>query len=189
MGKFRSELDERVPHEFAENGFKTTMDVYEDVVNSKTGKLETIKTGEEPFYNKIQEAVDGVLLENIIERYKIDLNDRHITQITEDVDMSAIPSDAIETYAIVTKLQAQYDASTAEIKNHFGDFAGFLTAATKGTLAQELESIASEKFKKDAEMKRAYARELKLQQERELAEAQARVEEIKATTKGINYGE
>lgn len=185
--KYRT-IDEYQPNEFSEGGFKTTIDVYEDVVNSKTGKLETIKTGEEPFYNKIQEAVDGVLLENIIERYKIDLNDRHITQITEDVDMSVLPTDLIEVYALTNKLQSQFDGSTAEIKNHFGDFAGFLKSFQKGTLKQELENIASDKFKKEAEMKREIARQTKLEQERQLAEAQAKIEEIK-TQQGVNYGE
>ena len=188
MSKFRSELDERIPHEFAEGGFQMTFDIYEDVINPKSGKLETIKTGEEPFYQKAQEAAEGVTLENIIERYKIDLNDRHITQITEDIDMSVLPTDLIEVYALTNKLQSQFDTSTAEIKNHFGDFANFLNSFKQGTLAQELESIASEKYKKEAERKRAYAREVKEEQERQLAEAQAKIEEIKSS-QGVNYGE
>lgn len=140
--EFKSLVNLHEPHKFAEGGFKKTFDVYEDIINTKTGKLETKKTKEEPFYKKIQEMKESQELENIIKRYNIDLNNKHITEISEEiVDMTNIPEDLIETYALTTKLQTMFNESTAEIKNHFKDFAGFLQSFQKGTLKSELAEL------------------------------------------------
>lgn len=140
--EFKSLVNLHEPHKFAESGFKKTFDVYEDIINPKTGKLETKKTKEEPFYEKIQAAKDSQILDNIIERYNIDLNNKHITEINEEiVDMTNMPEDLIETYALTTKLQTMFNESTAEIKNHFKDFAGFLQSFQKGTLKSELAEL------------------------------------------------
>lgn len=140
--EFKSLTNLHEPHKFAEGGFKKTFDVYEDIINPKTGKLETKKTKEEPFYEKIQAAKDSQILDNIIQRYNIDLNNKHITEINEEiVDMTNMPEDLIETYALTTKLQTMFNESTAEIKNHFKDFAGFLQSFQKGTLKSELAEL------------------------------------------------
>lgn len=140
--EFKSMINPHEPHKFAESGFKKTLDVYEDIINPKTGKLETKKTKEEPFYEKIQAAKDSQILDNIIQRYNIDLNNKHITEINEEiVDMTNMPEDLIETYALTTKLQMMFNESTADIKNHFKDFAGFLQSFQKGTLKSELAEL------------------------------------------------
>ena len=140
--EFKSLVNLHEPHKFAEGGFKKTFDVYEDIINPKTGKLETKKTKEEPFYEKIQAAKDSQILDNIIQRYNIDLNNKHITEINEEiVDMTKMPEDLIETYALTTKLQTMFNESTADIKNHFKDFAGFLQSFQKGTLKSELAEL------------------------------------------------
>lgn len=146
--EFKSLTNLHEPHKFAEGGFKKTFDVYEDIINPKTGKLETKKTKEEPFYEKIQAAKDSQILENIIQRYNIDLNNKHITEINEEiVDMTKMPEDLIETYALTTKLQTMFNETTAEIKNHFKDFAGFLQSFQKGTLKSELAELHKPKAK------------------------------------------
>lgn len=140
--EFKSLTNLHEPHKFAEGGFKKTLDVYEDIINPKTGKLETKKTKEEPFYEKIQAAKDSQILDNIIKRYNIDLNQKHITEINEEiVDMTNMPEDLIGTYALTTKLQMMFNESTADIKNHFKDFAGFLQSFQKGTLKSELAEL------------------------------------------------
>ena len=140
--EFKSLVNLHEPHKFAEGGFKKTFDIYEDIINPKTGKIETKKTDEEPFYEKIQAAKDSQILDNIIKRYNIDLNNKHITEINEEiVDMTNMPEDLIETYALTTKLQTMFNESTAEIKNHFKDFAGFLQSFQKGTLKSELAEL------------------------------------------------
>lgn len=141
--EFKSFINPHQKHEFSEGGFRKTVDVYEDIINPKTGKLETKKTKKEPFYEKIQEMKESQELDKIIKRYNIDLNENHITEITEEiVDMTNIPTDLIETYATTKKLESMFNETTADIKNHFHDFAGFLSSFQKGTLQSELQSLA-----------------------------------------------
>lgn len=140
--EFKSFINPHEQHKFAEGGFKKTVDIYEDIVNERTGKLETKKTKEENFYEKIQAQKESQTLENIIKRYNIDLNEDHITEISaEIVDMTNLPQDLIETYALTKKLESMYHETTADIKNHFKDFAGFLQSFQKGTLQSELQNI------------------------------------------------
>lgn len=144
--EFKSLVNLHPKHEFAEGGFKKTIDVYEDIINAKTGKMETKKTKEEPFYEKIQEMKESQELDKIIKRYNIDLNDKHITEITDEiVDMTNLPSDLIETYAVTKKLESMFNETTADIKNHFHDFAGFLSSFQKGTLGSELQTLATKR--------------------------------------------
>ena len=144
--KFKSYVNPPAKHEFAEGGFKETIDVYEDIVNSKTGKLETKKTKQENFYQKIQSMKETQQLENIIKRYNIDLNENHITEISQEiVDMTNLPQDLIETYAVTKKLESMFNETTAEIKNHFKDFAGFLKSFQNGTLASDLKALSTRK--------------------------------------------
>ena len=146
--EFKSLTNLYPQHRFAEGGFKKTVDVYEDIINPKTGKLETKKTKEEPFYEKIQEMKESQELENIIKRYNIDLNENHITEINQEiVDMTRMPEDLIETYALTTKLQSMFNETTADIKNHFKDFAGFLRSFQNGTLQSELQALSKNRVK------------------------------------------
>ena len=140
---FKSLINPHENHKFAEGGFKKTVDVYEDIVNSKTGKLETKKTKEENFYEKIQEMKESQTLENILRRYNIDLNENHITEIYDEiVDMTEMPEDLIETYAMTKKLENMFNETTADIKNHFGDFASFLKSFQNGNLKSEIQSLS-----------------------------------------------
>ena len=143
-----SDIYKQEPRKFAEKGFKKTVDVYEDIVNPKTGKLETKLTKNENFYTKIQEMKEYQELENIIKRYNIDLNDNHITEINQElVDMTNIPTDLVEVYAMTTKLETMFNESSAPIKAHFKDFAGFLQSFKQGTLTRELSKLHSEPTK------------------------------------------
>lgn len=164
--EFKSFINPHPKHEFAEGGFKKTVDVYEDIINPKTGKLETKKTKEEPFYEKIQEMKESQELDKIIKRYNIDLNENHITEINEEiVDMTKLPGDLIETYAVTKKLESMFNETTADIKNHFKDFAGFLSSFQKGTLQSELETLSKkeEKERTEAVQKTIIQQEIKKQ--------------------------
>lgn len=142
--EFKSLVNLHEPHKFAEGGFKKTIDVYEDIVNPKTGKLETKKTGEVNFYEKIQAMKESQELENIIKRYNIDLKNNHITEISDEiVDMTNTPQDLIEAYASTKKLENLFNNSTSEIKNYFKDFGGFLKSFQNGTLKRELQQLHS----------------------------------------------
>ncbi len=153
MTEFKSFVNPHEPHKFAEGGFKETVDVYEDIINTKTGKLETKKTKEENFYSKIQEMKDSQTLENILKRYNIDLNERHITEINDEiVDMTNIPEDLIETYALSKKLETIFNESSVQIKNHFGDFAGFLKSFQSGKLQSELQALSTKPRMQEAQV-------------------------------------
>lgn len=144
--EFKSLVNLHEPHKFAEGGFKKTIDIYEDIVNPKTGKLETKKTGEENFYEKIQAMKESQELENIIKRYNINLNDNHITEIADEVvDMTNAPQDLIEAYAATKKLEKIFNETTSDIKNYFKDFGGFLKSFQNGTLKRELQQLHSNK--------------------------------------------
>lgn len=126
-----------------DKGFKKTVAIYEELINDKTGKLELKKTGEEPFYQKIQEEKEEQLLETLINRYKVDLNNKKITQLSEEiVDLTTMPADLIETYSLAHKLEKQFNESTADIKNYFHDFAGYLKSFQNGNLRSDLEKIS-----------------------------------------------
>ena len=45
--EFKSLTNLHEPRKFKEGGFKKTVDIYEDIINSRTGKLETKKTKED----------------------------------------------------------------------------------------------------------------------------------------------
>lgn len=141
--EFKSFINPHEKHAFAEGNFKKTVDIYEDIINTKTGKLETKKTKEEDFYEKIQSMKETQTLENIIKRYNIDLNENHITEINQEiVDLTNMPQDLIETYATTKKLESMFNETTADIKNYFKDFAGFLKSFQNGTLQSELQALS-----------------------------------------------
>ena len=140
--EFKSMVNPHEPHKFAEGGFKKTFDIYEEIINPKTGKKELKKTGEEPFYEKIQAMKDSQILENVIKRYNIDLNNNKITEISDEIiDLTKAPEDLIEMYAITKRLENLYEDSTSEIKNHFKNFGGFLKSFQNGTLKSELTEL------------------------------------------------
>lgn len=142
---FFSETNRPTPHAYAEGGFKKSVDIYEDLINSKTGKLETKKTGSDPFYNKMQEQTEGQLLETLIRRYQVDLNTKHITQVKEElVDMTNLPEDLLETYALTHQLELQFNESPAEVKKHFGTFGDYLKSFQDGSLREKLSNLHNE---------------------------------------------
>ena len=173
-------VDTYKPGEFAEKNFKQTIDIYEEIIDKKTGESKVVKTGEENFYNKIQEMKEVSTLENIIKRYSIDLNDQHITEISNElIDMTNIPEDLIETYAMINKLENMYNGTSADVKNKFGTFAGFLQAFKDGNVESKLQELASSKTKTKLEAKKIEtAEQAEAQRIAELEETKRKYEEI-----------
>ena len=127
---------------FSEGGFSKEIQKYEEIMNPKTGKLELKATEKENFYNKIQEQVEDQLLDTIINRYKIDLHDKKITQLKEEiVDLTQMPTDLVEVYALAHTMEKQFNNSDAIVKNYFKDFGSYLKAFQNGTLRNDLEKI------------------------------------------------
>lgn len=129
---------------FSEGPFSKEIQKYEELIDKKTGMKVLQATEKENFYNRIQEQVEDQLLDTIIKRYKVDLNDRHITDMKDEiVDMTQYPDDLLGVYALASQLEKQFKESPAEVKSKFGDFAGYLRAFEKGTLASDLSSVLS----------------------------------------------
>lgn len=140
---FKSLTNLPKPHEFAEGGFEKEIQKYEELINKKTGKLELVPTEKDNFYNRIQEQVEDQLLDTIIKRYKININDKHITQLNNEVvDMTQYPEDLLSAYALAHQMEKQFQESPADVKNYFKDFAGYLKSFQNGTLREDLEKLS-----------------------------------------------
>ena len=137
--QFRSELNRPKPHEYAQSGFKPYLDVYEDVINEKTGKMETIITDKVLVDEKIQEAKDSVSLESILNKYKIDLSKEVIKEISDDiVDMTVMPQDALEAYAMIDEARKNFEETTQDFKKEFNGNFGEYLAGFKNGKTQEI---------------------------------------------------
>lgn len=137
--QFRSELNRPKPHQYAQKNFKKYLDVYEDVINEKTGIMETIMTDRIPVDEKIQESKDMVTLDSILERYKVDLSKQVIKEISEDViDMTVMPQDALEAYSLINEAKKNFEETTSEFKKEFNNDFGQYVAGFKNGKTQEI---------------------------------------------------
>ncbi len=137
--QFRSELNRPVPHQYAQKKFKKYLDVYEDVINEKTGEMELIITDRIPVDEKIQESKDMVTLDSILERYKVDLSKQVIKEISEDIiDMTVMPQDALEAYSLINEAKKNFEETTSEFKKEFNNDFGQYVAGFKNGKTQEI---------------------------------------------------
>ena len=137
--QFRSELNRPTPHQYAQRNFKKYLDVYEDVINEKTGKMETVITDKVLVDEKIQESKDMVTLDSILERYKVDLSKQVIKEISEDViDMTVMPQDALEAYSLINEAKKNFEETTSEFKKEFNNDFGQYVAGFKNGKTQEI---------------------------------------------------
>ena len=134
---FRSELNRPTPHMYAQGGFRKDMDQYEELIDKRTGKMVLEITDKIPFDDQIQEHKSSVSLDSLLERYKIDLSKKAITEISEDItDMTVMPQDALECYSLIHEAEQNFKDTTKEFKaefnNNFGEYLkGFSTGKTQ----------------------------------------------------------
>lgn len=127
---------------------KTTLDLYEERIDPKTGHMLVKKTGEKDFYQQIQSMKEAQELDNILKRYQVDITDQHITQLIDnEIDLTPVPKDLIEVYAVGNQLEKLYENTTASVKKQFGNFGNFLQAFQNGTLFDTLNTLASNNTK------------------------------------------
>lgn len=137
--EYRSETNRPKQHEYAQGGFKKVIDKYEDLLNPKTGKLETKVTDKEDFYEKIQSYKDAQLLDSIIKRYEIDIDKKQVKEIQEDiVDMTNIPQTMTEAYAMIKQVENEFDQRPAEIKKAFNNNVGEYVAGIQNGKLKEV---------------------------------------------------
>ena len=134
---FRSELNRPVPHMYAQGNFRKDMDQYEELIDKHTGKMKLEITDKIPFDDQIQEHKSSVTLDSLLERYKIDLSKKAITEISEDItDMTVMPQDALECYSMIHEAERNFEETTKEFKaefnNNFGEYLkGFSNGKTQ----------------------------------------------------------
>lgn len=134
---FKSELNRPEPHKYVQSGFRTDMDKYEELIDKHTGKMVLEITEKIPFDDQIQEHKNTVSLDSLLERYKIDLSKKAITEISEDItDMTIMPQDALECYSLIHEAEKNFADTTKEFKaefnNNFGEYLkGFSTGKTQ----------------------------------------------------------
>lgn len=137
---FRSEINRPKPHMYAQGNFSKVMDQYEELIDTKTGKLKLEITDKIPFDDQIQEHKSSVTLDSLLERYKIDLSKKAITEISEDItDMTVMPQDALECYSMIHEAQMNFENTTKEFKaefnNNFGEYLkGFSNGKTQAVV-------------------------------------------------------
>ena len=137
--EYRSETNRPKQHQYAQGGFKKEINKYEDLLNPKTGKIETKVTDIEDFYEKIQSHKDAQLLDSIIKRYEIDIDKEQVKEIQEDiVDMSAIPETMTEAYAMIKQVETEFDQRPAEIKKAFNNNVGEYVAGIQNGKLKEV---------------------------------------------------
>lgn len=124
--------------------------VYEERIDTKTGKPYLKKVKNENIYERIQTAAEGVTLKELIKRYNIDPSEsaKHIESATGEIlDYTNLPQNMLE--ALETSIQAKniFELAAPEIKQKFNNnYTEFLAAASTGNLQKALkEFLPSEK--------------------------------------------
>lgn len=153
--EFKSETNRPTPHEYAQNNFSKYIEVYEDLINKRSGKIETTVTDREDFYEKIQSHKDSQLLESIIKRYEIDIDKKQVKEIEQDiVDMTAIPQTITEAYSMIKQIENDFDERPSQIKKIFNNNIGeYIAGIQDGRLKQALDKYQNKTPNDDTEKK------------------------------------
>lgn len=148
---FRSELNRPKPHMYAQGNFRKDMDQYEELIDKKTGKMVLEITDKIPFDEQIQEHKSSVTLDSLLERYKIDLSKKAITEISEDItDMTIMPQDALECYSMIHEAEKNFQDSTKEFKAEFNNnFGEYLKGFANGKTQQVVDKYSKKLVKAD----------------------------------------
>ena len=147
--EYRSETNRPKQHEYAQGGFKKVINKYEDLLNEKTGKMETKITDKIDVYEKIQSHKDSQLLESIIKRYEIDIDKNQVKEIHEDIiDMTAMPETMTEAYSMIKQVENEFNERPAEIKRAFNNNVGEYVAGIQNGKLKEVVTAYENKNKK-----------------------------------------
>lgn len=118
-------------------------EVYQEVLD-KEGKTKLKVIEKVNVYNKIQESKDSVVLANLLETYKLKVNENNLTKLDETVlDLTNLPKNLSETLNVIDNAKLVFDQTPGEIKSFFNNnFNEFLQGAQNGTLT----SLLNEKY-------------------------------------------
>lgn len=118
-------------------------EVYQEVLD-KEGKTKLKVIEKVNVYEKIQESKDSVILANLLETYKLKVNENNLTKLDETVlDLTNLPENLSETLNLIDNAKLVFDQTPGEIKSFFNNnFSEFLQGAQNGTLT----SLLNEKY-------------------------------------------
>lgn len=123
--------------------FETT---YIEKINPKTGKKELVETGKTNVYEKIQEAINGNEINNLMETYK---NINQIATPANDaiIDLTELPENLIEANNMLIDARNEFNAKTTKFKQKFNNsFEQYVAAFKSGKLQKALIEEAKEKM-------------------------------------------
>ena len=143
---FLSDTNRNEPHKYQQKGFKKVQDVYEDIYDEKKGRMVTVKTDTNLFYDEIQETKDSVYLPSILEKYKIDINKKALVEVdTNVIDMTEMPTDMNSMYALMRNQEMKFMKLPAELKKQFdNNYFNFIEQMKTGETQQKIDSYNKE---------------------------------------------
>ena len=143
---FLSDTNRNEPHKYQQKGFKKIQDVYEDIYDEKKGRMVTVKTDTNLFYDEIQETKDSVYLPSILEKYKIDINKKALVEVdTNVIDMTEMPTDMNSMYALMRNQEMKFQKLPAELKKQFdNNYFNFIEQMKTGETQQKIDSYNKE---------------------------------------------
>lgn len=118
-------------------------EIYQEVLD-KEGKTKLKVIEKVNVYEKIQESKESVILANLLETYKLKVNENNLTKLDETVlDLTNLPENLSETLNLIDNAKLVFDQTPGEIKAFFNNnFSEFLQGAQNGTLT----SLLNEKY-------------------------------------------
>lgn len=125
--------------------------VYEERLDTKTGKPYLKKIKEENIYEKIQCAAEGITLKEIIQRYQIDPSEsaKTLESVSGEIrDFTNMPDNILSALECSIQAKSVFDLAAPEIKNKFNNnYTEFLAAAASGKLTKVLnEYLPADKY-------------------------------------------
>lgn len=114
--------------------------IYEEKIDSKTGKRKLIEKEEINIVDKIQEYAEETKISNLIAKYNADM----IKQIAMDeekiIDLTNLPQNLAESLSIIDEAKKIWNNQSVELKQKFNnDFNQFVAGAENGQLTKILQ--------------------------------------------------
>lgn len=132
--------------------------IYQETIDKKTGKEILKKVDEVNVYEKIQAASEGSTLHELIQRYKINIDESLVEAKklldTEIKDYTKAPSSLMEAMEIINTSKSTFEGLSKDLKLKFNNsFSEFLAAANNGTLEATLKSLKKQPIEQTIETK------------------------------------
>ena len=162
---------------------------YREVID-KEGKVKLEETEKINIYEKIQEAGEGIILNELIEKYAMKINQGNVMQLDELIeDFTEVPDNMIDAMNLIDKAKNIYEKQPKDIKNAFNNnFNEFIAGAENGglkTYLEQNEQYRKEKEKINTEVKKSKNENEILKNQVSIEDLQKQIETLK--NQGVKY--